>query len=105
MAGEMAKTGTFEIECPCCGAALKVDAALKAVLSFLEKPAPKTIEDIQEGLSRLKGAEQKREEAFRKSFEQMKSSKDVLAAKFDELLRKAKEEDPSKPPPKPLGLE
>ncbi len=101
----MAKPETFELECPCCGATLKIDPVLKVVLSHEAKEAPKTLEDIGAGLEKLKGAEQRREEAFRKSFQQMKSSKDVLAAKFDELLKKAKEDDPSKPPPKPLGLE
>ncbi len=105
IAGGMAKGDSFELECPCCGASLKISPALKAVISYKEKPKPKTIGDIQEGLSLVKEAERKREEAFQKSFEQMKSSKDVLAAKFDELLKKAKEEDPTKPPPKPIGLE
>lgn len=84
---------------------MKVDAQVKAVLSHKEKVRPKTIDDIGAGLERLKAQEAQREEAFKKSFEQVKSSKDVLAAKFDELLKKAKEDDPSKPPPKPLGLE
>jgi predicted nucleotide-binding protein (sugar kinase/HSP70/actin superfamily) len=95
----------FEVECPCCGATLKVDATVKAVLSHKEKPRPKTIDDISSGLEKLKHAQAEREAAFKKSFEQVKSSKDVLAAKFDELLKQAKEDDPSKPPPKPLGLE
>ncbi|MBA3974895.1 MAG: hypothetical protein C0504_11850 [Candidatus Solibacter sp.] len=95
----------FEVECPCCGATLKVDATVKAVLSHKEKPRPKTIGDISSGLEKLKNAQAEREAAFKKSFEQVKSSKDVLSAKFDELLKQAKEDDPSKPPPKPLGLE
>lgn len=95
----------FEVECPCCGATLKVDATVKAVLSHKEKPRQKTIDDISSGLEKLKNAEAEREAAFKKSFEQVKSSKDVLSAKFDELLKQAKSDDPSKPPPKPLGLE
>ncbi|MBI4892942.1 MAG: hypothetical protein HY821_20125 [Acidobacteria bacterium] len=101
----MAKSEAFEIECPCCGGKLKVDPVLKVVLSHEAKAAPKTIEDIGVGLEKLKGAEQRREEAFNKSFQQMKSSKDVLSAKFDELLKKAQADDPTKPPPKPLGLD
>ena len=101
----MPKGEPFELECPCCGATLKINAALKSVISYKEKPKPKAIEDLQEGLSLIREAEKRREEAFRKSFEQMKTSKDVLSAKFDELLKKAKEEDPTKPPPKPVGLE
>jgi predicted nucleotide-binding protein (sugar kinase/HSP70/actin superfamily) len=95
----------FEVECPCCGATLKVDAAVKAVLSHKEKPRPKTIDDISAGVEKLKNAQAEREAAFNKSFEQVKSSKDVLSAKFDELLKQAKQDDPTKPPPKPLGLD
>ena len=96
---------TFEIECPCCGATLKVDSQVKAVLEHKEKPRPKTIEDIAAGVARLKGAERAREEAFQKSVEAMKSSKSILDRKFEELLKKAKQDDPTAPPPKPLGLE
>lgn len=95
----------FEVECPCCGATLKVDATVKAVLSHKEKPRPKTIDDISAGVEKLRSAQAEREAAFNKSFEQVKSSKDVLSAKFDELLKQAKQDDPSKPPPKPLGLD
>jgi DNA repair exonuclease SbcCD ATPase subunit len=96
---------TFEVECPCCGATLKVDSRVKAVLEHKEKPRPKTLEDINVGVERLKGAEQAREEAFQKSVEALKSSKSVLDRKFEELLKKAKADDPTAPPPKPLGLE
>jgi transketolase len=96
---------TFEIECPCCGATLKVDSQVKAVLEWKEKPRPKTIEDIAAGVERLKGEEKAREAAFQKSVEAMKSSKSILDRKFEELLKKAKQDDPTAPPPKPLGLE
>ena len=98
-------TEVFEIECPCCGATLKVDAQVRAVLEHKEKPRPKTLEDIAAGVQMLKGAQQAREEAFQKSVEAMKSSKSVLDRKFEELLKKAKADDPNAPPPKPLGLE
>lgn len=95
----------FELDCPCCGATLKIDPEVKAVLSHKEKPKPKTLEDISIGVAKLKEQQAAREDAFNKSFEQMKSSKDVLNRKFDELLKKAKEDDPTAPPPKPLGLD
>jgi hypothetical protein len=96
---------TFEVECPCCGAMLKVDAGVKAVLEHKEKPRPRTLEDITVGVERLKGAEQAREDAFQKSVAALKSSKGVLDRKFEELLKKAKADDPTAPPIKPLGLE
>ncbi|MBE7542144.1 MAG: hypothetical protein M9913_16470 [Bryobacteraceae bacterium] len=95
----------FELDCPCCGATLKIDPEVKAVLSHKEKPRPKTLEDISIGVAKLKEQQAAREDAFNRSFEQMKSSKDVLNRKFDELLKKAKEDDPTAPPPKPLGLD
>lgn len=84
---------------------MKIDPEVKAVLSHKEKPKPKTLEDISVGVAKLKEQQAAREDAFNKSFEQMKSSKDVLNRKFDELLKKAKEDDPTAPPPKPLGLD
>jgi hypothetical protein len=99
------KTAQFELECPCCGATLKIDPEVRAVISHKEKPAVRTLEDISTGVAKLKNAAAEREAAFNKSFEAMKSSKDVLARKFDELLKQAKEDDPTKPPPKPLGLD
>jgi predicted nucleotide-binding protein (sugar kinase/HSP70/actin superfamily) len=101
----MAKPITFELDCPCCGATLKIDPEVRAVLSHKEKPRPKTLEDLETGVERLKQQESEREQAFQKSFEAMKSSKDVLNRKFDELLKKAKEDPDKGPPPKPLGLE
>lgn len=101
----MPKPVAFEVECPCCGGTLKIDPQVRAVISHKEKERPRTLEDISIGVERLKGAEQKREEAFQKSFEAMKSSKDVLSRKFDELLKQAKADDPTKPPPKPLGFD
>jgi hypothetical protein len=96
---------TFEVECPCCGGTLKIDTRLRAVIDHQAKAKPKTIEDFTEGLQQLRGAEKAREDAFQRSFESLKSSKDVLDRKFDELLKKAQASDPNAPPPKPIGLE
>jgi cell pole-organizing protein PopZ len=96
-----AKSGVFELECPCCGATLKIDPDVKAVLSHKEKPQAKTIEDISAGLEKLKQHEASRDSVFQKRVEAEKASKDVLARKFDELLKQAKS-DPDKAPPKKL---
>ena len=98
-------SAAFDVECPCCGATLKIDAEVRAVIDHKEKPRPKTLEDIATGVERLKGAAQAREDAFQRSVEAMKSSKSVLDRKFDELLKKAQADDPNAPPPKPIGLE
>ncbi len=89
----------FDVKCPCCQAELKIDPQTQAVITFKEPERPRTLEDIDTGLERLKGAAARREEAFRKSFEAEKKSGEVLAKKFDELFKKAKE-SPLEPPPK-----
>ncbi len=94
----MAKAHFLEVECPCCEATLKIDVATGAVITHKEKERPKAIEDIQAAVSRLKGESGRREEAFQKSLAEHKVHKDVLAKKFDELLKQAKS-DPDAPPP------
>ncbi|HKW97297.1 MAG TPA: hypothetical protein VJN43_06155 [Bryobacteraceae bacterium] len=94
----MAK-GLFDVECPCCKAALKVDPETRAIISHKipEKPAP--IEDLAAAVVKLKGEAGRRDEVFRKQFEAEKSRGQLLNTKFDELLRQAKE-NPDVPPPK-----
>ena len=100
-----AKSALFEINCPCCKATLKVDPATHTVITFTEPLQKRTVEDLQSAAQALKGEEARREALFQKSVEAHRNSADVLSKKFDELFKKAKEDDPSKPPPKPLGLE
>lgn len=95
----------FEVECPCCGATLTIDPELKTILDHKEKPKPKTLEDITAGVARLKEAEAERQRAFDKSFEAVKTQKDVLSRRFDELLKKAKEDPDDAPPVKPFDLD
>ena len=80
----------FEVTCRCCEAALKIDPALRAVISHQAKEKPKTIGDLSAADSRLKAEAERREQAYRKSVEEQKSHQQVLAAKFDELLKQAK---------------
>lgn len=93
------KTAVFEVTCPCCNAALKIDAETRAVLSHKAAEKPKPIEDFGAAVQRLKGESARREEAFQKSFEEHKSHGKVLERKFDELFKEAKE-NPDAPPPK-----
>lgn len=91
--------GLFEVKCPCCDAMLKIDPETRAVISHKEAEKPRQIEDLAAAVARLKGEPDRREEAFRKSFEAEKMSSQVLSKKFDELLKQAKA-DPDKRPPK-----
>lgn len=89
----------LDVECPCCGASLKVDPNTGAVLTFKEKEKPKIFQDFTEAVDRFKGEAGRREDAFQKSLADHKQHKDVLAKKFDELFKQAKE-DPDQGPPR-----
>jgi uncharacterized Zn finger protein (UPF0148 family) len=89
--------GLFEVECPCCGAALKVEPETRAVISFKAPEKPRTVESLEAGLARLRGEAARREEAFQKSAERERRQAEGRPRKFDELLKQAKA-SPDEPP-------
>jgi predicted nucleotide-binding protein (sugar kinase/HSP70/actin superfamily) len=95
----------FDVECPCCRATLKVDPETEAVISHTVPEKPHIVEDMATALSRLKGEDARREEAFQKSFQAEKKSKDVLSKKFDELLKQAKEKPDLTRPTRDIDLD
>jgi len=99
------KSAPFELVCPCCEAKLKIDPEVKAVITYVAKERPHTLEDISEGVAKLREQEAQRDEVFRKQFESMKSQKDVLNRKFDELLKQAKADPNQGPPRNPFDLD
>lgn len=97
----------FEVECPCCQAKLKIDAEVRTVLSHKAAEKPKHAlfdEDLQTSVSRLKDDAARREEIFQKSVADRKNQEQVLARKFDELLKQAKA-DPNAPPPRDFDFD
>ena len=75
----MAKnSGQFEVACPCCGAALKIDAATKAVIAHTAKAVPKTFQDMEEAARAMKDQESRKESIFRQSVEAQKHQADLL---------------------------
>ena len=100
----MAKA-VLDVACPCCHAALKVDAATGGVLSHKEAEKPKPIEDIVAAASKLKGEAARREELFQKSFANEKARQGSMGAKFDELFQAAKDDPDQEPPRRPFDLD
>ena len=90
---------SFTVTCPCCQASLTVDPELKVVLHHKEPERKPVIDDLAAAAARLKGEAAKREDAFQKSFQDLKSRDSVLNRKFDELLKQA-QADPDQGPPK-----
>lgn len=93
-------SAAFAVVCPCCQTTLTIDPELKIVLHHqLPERAP-VIDDLAAAAERLKGDAAKREDAFQKSFQDLKSRESVMDRKFDELLKQAKNTPGSEPPKK-----
>jgi len=87
---------TFEIDCPCCSAKLVVDRVLGVVLSHTAPVRPPSI-DLDDTASLLRAHDDAVEAKFRASVEAEKTKEDVLARKFAEGLKKAKDGPIQKP--------
>lgn len=88
---------TLVLECPCCRAKITIDRSLGAVLSH--EPAPKgpPSVDLDDTARMLREQAEAVEAKFRASVESEKSKEDVLARKFAEGLKKAKDAPIEKP--------
>ena len=86
----------FELLCPCCGARLKVDPDLKAVIAHEAPKVARKFETVDAAIEGLKTHDAERERKFAASVEAEKSKRDVLNRKFEELVEKTKG-DTSKP--------
>jgi hypothetical protein len=105
------KTGGFtmntpsmiDVICPCCQTCLTIDPALQTVLHH-EAPAKTTPGmDLQQALGALKSEASRREAQFQQALTAERDKGKVLEKKFEEFLKKAKE-DRSPPPPRPIDL-
>jgi len=80
----------FEVLCPCCGARLKMDSELKAVIDHEAPKVHRKFASVDDAMGAMKGHDAEREKKFAASVEAEKSKKDVLNRKFDELFEKTK---------------
>jgi flagellar biosynthesis/type III secretory pathway protein FliH len=94
----------FEVTCPCCQATLKVDAELGVVISHEPPPKKPLIEDLQDAVKSLSKEAERREARFEQAREAEKNKEKILQKKFEEGMKKAKEE-PGKPPPRVFDLD
>jgi hypothetical protein len=95
----------FDVECPCCQAVLKIDPETRSVIAHTVPEKPPAIEDLAAEVEKLKGEGARREELFQKQFEAEKSHGKVLAKKFDELFKRAKEDPDQRPPQRDIDLD
>ena len=91
------RSPAIEVTCPCCEAKLTVDAELAVVLSHVSPPRAAPDVDIGDAARILAEQARKREDKFRDSWEAESKKEDVLNRKFEEALKKAKDQPAEKP--------
>lgn len=95
----------FEVSCPDCGGILKVDPVTRAVISHTSAPRKKTFEDFGEAARALREADARRDSIFAQSVDAQKNKDDLLAKKFAEAVKKAKETPLTDKPLRDFDLE
>ena len=87
----------LNVTCPCCQAKLVVDAVFGAVLSHEAHVKPGPDVDLTDAQKILAEQNRKREDKFADSWSQESNKEDILAKKFEEAMKKAKDTPASKP--------
>ncbi|MFB3818120.1 MAG: hypothetical protein ACE147_10690 [Candidatus Methylomirabilales bacterium] len=87
----------FAVECPCCHATLRVDPALRAVLSHELPPEPKAVKSLTEAVKGLEAEAAQRQAKFEESLRAQKSKKDLLDKRFQDALKRSKDEPLTRP--------
>ena len=95
----------FDVMCPDCGGMLKVDPISRSVISHTSAPRKKTFGDFGEAARALKDADARRDSLFAQSVEAQKNAGDVMAKKFAEAVKKAKETPDTGRPLREFDLE
>ncbi len=88
---------TIQVTCPCCESTLTIDTALAAVLEHKVPARPQPVAQLKDAPKMLKEEANRRDEKYQQILETEKNKGKVLDRKFQELLKKAKEEPITKP--------
>ncbi|MFQ5989598.1 MAG: hypothetical protein ACE5K9_06765 [Candidatus Methylomirabilales bacterium] len=94
-----------EVTCPCCEARLTIDLTLGAVLHHEPPPKPTSVADLKDAVETLKTESAQRDARFKERMRAQKDKGKVLDRKFQELLKKAKDDPSGKPPPRDIDLD
>jgi hypothetical protein len=94
---------SFLVTCPCCNGRLTIDPEVEAVIAHEMPPPPKSGVGLADALTSLQGAAARREQQFKEQLKAEASKRDVLARKFQEGVKKAK--DMPDPPLRPIDVD
>ncbi len=98
------ETPTVQVSCPCCGATLTIDASLPAVLDHKLPAKPHALRHLKDATKVLQDEVNRRDAKVQHIREAEKDKSKILNRKFQELLKKAKQE-PIKKPLKDIDLD
>lgn len=87
----------LNVTCPCCQAKLVIDPMLGSVLSHQAPVRPGPDVDLTKASSILEEQTKQREDKFADSWFQETNKEDILAKKFEEAMKKAKDAPVGKP--------
>jgi len=87
----------LQVTCPCCHSKMVVDAVFGAVLSHEAPPKTGPNVDLTDAAKILDEQNRHREDKFADSWFQEKNKEDILAKKFEEAMKKAKDAPVEKP--------
>jgi len=87
----------LNIVCPCCQAKLTVDPVFGAVLAHEAPPKAGPNIDLTDTASVLAEQNRQREDKFSDSWFREMNKEDILAKKFEEAMKKAKDAPAEKP--------
>jgi hypothetical protein len=95
----------FEISCPDCGSMLKVDPVTRAIIAHTPAPRKRMFEDFGDAARALREADSRRDSIFAQSVDAEKNKDDLMAKKFAEAVKKAKEKPTDERPFREFDLD
>ena len=95
----------FTITCPDCSGQLTIDPVTRSVIAHTPAPRKKTFEDFGQAARALKESDARRESIFAQSVNAEKNKDDLMAKKFAEAVKKAKESPLTDRPLRDFDLE
>ena len=95
----------FEVMCPDCGAMLKVDPVTRAIIAHTPAPRKRMFEDFTDAAKAMREADARRESIFAQSVDAQKNKDDLMAKKFAEAVKKAKEKPETGKPLREFDLD
>lgn len=99
------RDASFEVSCPECGGLLRIDSATRAVIAHMPAPRKRTFEDFETAAKAMREGEGRKESLFRQAVEEERNKEDVLAKRFAEAVKKAKESPAGERPLREFDLD